>query len=109
MRHATITTFVVGVFCTLCSVSQGQNVVYQPLGSWVDPRQEAYANWKLVRQTRSAQARPVAEEARPQLAGLRPKPLELFEDALLRKFSQKVRTADMAGRHIQRMSGNQAG
>jgi hypothetical protein len=54
----------------LVPLAEGQT--YTPLGSWTDPAQHRFA-------------RLMGPDARPQLAGLRPKPLELLTDAALRK------------------------
>lgn len=67
----------------------GQTAVYTPLSSWTDPTLVARSRWESDLQKRLAPARPVRLEDRPRLAGLRPRSVELLEDALLKK--QKAR------------------
>jgi len=75
------------IILALCLVStaSGQTTRYRPFGSWIDPRVDAYARWDGELQDRIAGANPVRAEARPQLAGLGPRSVELLEDALSRK------------------------
>ena len=81
------------IILALCLVStaEGQTTRYRPLGSWIDPTAEAYARWDGELQGRITRANPVRAEARPQLAGLRPKSVELLEDGLLRKQKRALR------------------
>ena len=81
------------IILALCIVStaEGQTSTYRPLGSWTDPTAEAYARWDGELQGRIARANPVRAEARPQLAGLKPKSVELLEDGLLRKQKRGLR------------------
>ena len=63
--------------------ARGQSVVYKPLGGWRDPAVESFNRWEVEREVRAAHS--IFPEGRPTLAGLRPKNVELLEDALLRK------------------------
>lgn len=63
-----------------------QTTAYQPLGTWVDPSTAATASWQAQLADASERSSTgVPPSTRPQLAGLRPRSVELLEDALLRK------------------------
>src|SRR4051812_40168971 len=51
----------------------------------------------------------IIADARPRLAGLRSRNLELLQDALRRKFTTKAPTDALARQHILRMAQNRAG
>lgn len=90
--------------------ASAQTAVYQPFGSWVDPQQAAFSQWEANRQVRSdLPAKPVSADSRPRLAGLRPKQVELLEEALIRKSRNKITTIPKAKIHIIRLSRNQVG
>lgn len=73
------------VLC-VTSAAWGQVPTYQPLGLGVNP-----ATQPLTDLSGKLQDRTVRPETRPQIAGLRPRSVELLEDALLRKHSTKLR------------------
>ena len=66
-------------------VVQGQTTTYKPFGTLVDPDVESLTRWNQRSQSLSERLRPVRPESRPQLAGLRPKNVEILEYALLKK------------------------
>jgi hypothetical protein len=78
----------------------GQMTTYRPLGSWADPASQAYSRWDGELQGTLARANSVRSQARPQLAGLRPKNVELLEDAFLRKHTNKLRNDPRLARRI---------
>jgi predicted YcjX-like family ATPase len=85
MKRSGLSAFLATLLLTTASVGRGQTLTYRPLGNVADPKVAAFVNWDLGRQARAAYALAVKPESRPQLAGLRPRNLELLEDALLRK------------------------
>ncbi len=89
MKHGRLRAIILAL--CLVSTAEGQTITYRPLRSWIDPTAEAYARWNGELQSRIAGANPVRAEARPQLAGLKPKSVELLEDGLLRKQKRGLR------------------
>jgi hypothetical protein len=90
--------------------ASAQTAVYQPFGDWIDPQQAALSQWEANRRIHiAASVKPVRAESRPQLAGLRPREVELLEEALARKSPKKIATIEKAQRHIMRLSRNQVG
>ena len=89
MKHGRLGAIILAL--CLVSTAEGQTITYRPLRSWIDPTAEAYARWNGELQSRIAGANPVRAEARPQLAGLKPKSVELLEDGLLRKQKRGLR------------------
>jgi len=84
----------------------GQAASYQPLGTCVNPQTDAFLQWDATRRMQVTRA--VEMQARPQLAGLRPKAVELLQDGLRRK-SSKITTDAAARRHILRLSSTRPG
>ncbi len=64
--------------------AHGQPAVYEPFGSWVDPRVAVEQRWNAELANRVDRLE-VKADARPVLPGLRPKSVEILQDALLRK------------------------
>jgi len=93
----------------LTSALLGQSATYAPLGAWVDPNIEAVTRWETERQVyiqRIQQA--VNSDARPLLPGLRPRSLEMLQDAILRKHPRMLRGSYKAARQmiIRRYANN---
>jgi len=78
----------------------GQTTTYRPLGSWADPASQAYSRWDRELQGSLARANPVRSQARPQLAGLRPKNVELLEDGLFRKHPKLLKNDPFMARQM---------
>lgn len=104
MRNTMLKIAVIVVLAASNNAAQAQTQVYQKLGSWIDPQQEAYSQWETIRRLQASEPRAVAPQSRPQLAGLRPQEVELLEDALLRKFTRRVTSSEIARRYIVRLS-----
>jgi hypothetical protein len=85
MRSLRFVVLALAVGLQLDGVVQGQTTSYRPFGSWVDPEIESLNRWNLQLQNLSERVTPTRSDSRPQLAGLRPKSVELLADGLLRK------------------------
>lgn len=78
----------------MTDIALGQTQTYRPLGSWIDPQTEASLLWDRQVRAMSARSAPsLAPGARPQLAGLRPRSVELLEDSLLRKHPRLLKNS----------------
>ncbi|MGE5266908.1 MAG: hypothetical protein ACM3L9_06030 [Deltaproteobacteria bacterium] len=74
-----------------------QDFTYSPLHSWVAPE----AQWSASLQAASERLPVSAERGpQPQLAGLRPKSVELLEDALLRKHPKLLQDSPERAREL---------
>ena len=89
---------------------QGQTTPYRPFGSWVDPEVESLNRWNRQLQNLSERVVPAQSDSRPQLAGLRPKSVELLVDALLRKHRRLLAGNPAKARELllQRYQGSHA-
>jgi hypothetical protein len=75
----------IGVLLATSELALGQAQIYQPLGTWVDPGAQAYAQWnaRVLTSDRFAPTKP--NKVRPALPEIRPRSVELLEGYLLRK------------------------
>jgi hypothetical protein len=73
---------------------------YRPLGTWVDPSVSALRTWTASVDRLYERANPVRADARPQLAGLRPKSVELLQDGYLRKHGKSLENNPAKAREL---------
>jgi len=99
MSHQ-ILSFVTYFTATIGTLSNayGQQATYHPLGTWIDPEVAAFRQWDTGRQAQTA--RSLNTEARPQLAGLRSRDVELLEDAFLRKHPKLLKGSPSMARMV---------
>lgn len=99
MKTAIIIIIIIVSGMNLSSEAQ-MTATYRPLRSWTDPSANSISRWESNLHGKVNRGVPVRQEARPQIAGLRSKDVELLQDGFLRRHPKLLTNSAFKSREL---------